>query len=59
MMLRDTLPEYRLDIVTVVFGLLERINTVRLRLTNLQEPGFPQDKSIPVRVAAPPSNSLP
>jgi site-specific DNA-cytosine methylase len=42
----------------IVFDLLERNYSVHLRLTNLQEHGLPQDKSILVMVAAPASTSL-
>lgn len=42
-----------------VFKLLECNYAVYLRLTTLQQHGLPQDKSILVMVAAPPSTSLP
>jgi hypothetical protein len=42
-----------------IFQLLESNYSVHLRLTTLQEHGFPQEKCVLVMVAAPPSTSLP
>ena len=42
-----------------VFELLERNYSVHLKLTTLQQHGIPQDRSILLMVAAPPSASLP